>query len=188
MTVAQNLISDGHLLGAVGRPRSVSPTTGHAILDPRQLRRSGAAEGLRAGRGLGRDRRRHRPPARGFITDLPVVAPGVPARGRDHRGRAVRHQARPRRALPGRGRSISSERSSRSSAWGAGPGHPRVAGGGGWCPLALGAIGLASFGFWLVRRKRQGKPTLSIPICSDPRSSGSGSRRRCSSRSGSAAR
>jgi MFS family permease len=35
----------------------------------------------------------------GFITTYSVVADRVPARGRHHRDRAVRHQARPRRAV-----------------------------------------------------------------------------------------
>ena len=56
-------------------------------------------EGLRAGRGRGRDRRRGRAAARRVHHHLPVVARRVPARGRRHRDRAVRHQARPRRAV-----------------------------------------------------------------------------------------
>ena len=43
-------------------------------LDPRQLRGRGAAEGLRARRRLGRDRRRRRAAARRVHHDLPVVA------------------------------------------------------------------------------------------------------------------
>jgi predicted MFS family arabinose efflux permease len=49
--------------------------------------------------GGGVDRRRGRPAARRVHHHLPVVAHRVPARGRHHRGRAVRHRAGPRRAL-----------------------------------------------------------------------------------------
>ena len=56
----------------------------------------------------------------GFITTYLSWRVGVPARGRHHRDRAVRHQARPRRAVHrARGRSTSSARCSRSSAWAA---------------------------------------------------------------------
>ena len=49
--------------------------------------------------------------------------------------------------------------------------------------LAIGAVAMAGFGYWLVRRKRRHKPTLIDPTCSSPRSSGSGSPSRCCSRS-----
>ena len=49
--------------------------------------------------------------------------------------------------------------------------------------LAVGAIAMTGFAFWLVRRKRAGKPTLIDPACSRRRSSASGSPGRCSSRS-----
>ena len=56
----------------------------------------------------------------GFITTYLSWRVGVPARGRRHRDRAVRHQARPRRAVHRAARaSTSSAPSSRSSAWAA---------------------------------------------------------------------
>ena len=56
----------------------------------------------------------------GFITTYLSWRVGVRARGRDHRDRAVRHQAGARRALHRRrGRSTWSARSCRSSAWAA---------------------------------------------------------------------
>ena len=90
---------DHRLLGDRGRDRRIAAAAGDAVTDPRQLRGRGTAAGLRARRGRGRDRRRRRPAARRVHHDLPVVADRVPARGRHHRGRAVRHQAGPRRAL-----------------------------------------------------------------------------------------
>ena len=60
---------------------------------------AGPDEGLRAGRGRGGDRRGGRSAPGRFHHHLPVLAGRVPARGRDHRGRAVGHPARPRRAL-----------------------------------------------------------------------------------------
>ena len=88
-----------HLLGDRGRDRRLVAAARHAVADPRQLRGSGPEEGLRPGRGRGRDRRRGRTAARRLHHHLPVVATRVRARGRHHRGRALRHQTRPRRAL-----------------------------------------------------------------------------------------
>ena len=82
----------------------------------------GAAQkqGVRAGRRRGRDRRRGRPAARRLHHHLPVVAGRVPARGRGHRRRAVRASGSSATCrTPGRGRSTSSARCSRSSAWAA---------------------------------------------------------------------
>ena len=49
--------------------------------------------------------------------------------------------------------------------------------------MAIGVVALGALAFWLVRRKRQGKPTLLDPDLFTPSSSGSGSPSRCSSRS-----
>ena len=49
--------------------------------------------------------------------------------------------------------------------------------------LAVGAVAMAGLGYWLVRRKRQDKPTLIDPDLFSPTSSGSGSPSRCCSRS-----
>ena len=54
--------------------------------------------------------------------------------------------------------------------------------------IALGVIGLAALAYWLVHRKRQGKPTLLDPDLFRSRTSGSGSPSNCSSRSPWAAR
>ena len=53
------------------------------------------------GRRLGGDRRRDRTTARWLHHDVPVVARRLPARGADHRRRAVWHRACPRRAVHG---------------------------------------------------------------------------------------
>ena len=60
-----------------------------------------AATGLRAGRRRGGDRRRGGSAAGRLHHDVPVVAGGFRAGGRDHRRRAERHRARPRRAVHG---------------------------------------------------------------------------------------
>ena len=119
-----------HLLGDHRGARRVAPATGHAVPGPRQLRRGGAAEGLRARRRLGGDRRSGRAAARWLHHDVPVVARGVRARGRDHRGRPAQHQAGARCAVHGR----SPRRPDRCRPVGVGHGrhrarHPRVAGG-----------------------------------------------------------
>ena len=113
MTLAQRPDRDHHLLGDHRRARSVVAAARHAVADPRQLRGGGSDEGLRPGRRRGGDRRRRRPAARRLHHHLPVVAPRVPARGRDHRDRALRHRTRPRRAVhrpagdrPGRRRAL----------------------------------------------------------------------------------
>ena len=55
--------------------------------------------------------------------------------------------------------------------------------------IAVGALAMAGLVWWLVRRKRAGPAHAArSPTCSSPRSSGSGSPVRCSSRSPSAAR
>ena len=129
----------------------------------------GAAQkqGLRPGRRRGRDRRRGRAAARRLHHHVPVVARRLPARGRRHRGRAVRHQARPRRAVhraPG-------GRRRRRGPLGRGhgrhrAGHPGLAGGRrvgrarSWWSAPSRWSALV---WWLVRRKRQGKPTLLDP-------------------------
>jgi hypothetical protein len=93
--------ADRHLLGHRRRPWSIAPAPLDAVPDPRQLRGTDAAEGVRAGGRRSRDRRRRRPLAGRIRDDLPVVAGRLPRRGRDHRDRALRHQARPRRPVHG---------------------------------------------------------------------------------------
>ena len=88
-----------HLLGAGRRAGRLAAAAVHAVAHPRQLRRSGPDEGLRPGRRRGRDRRRGRATARRLHHDLPVLAGRLHPRGRHHRGRPLRHQTRPRRAL-----------------------------------------------------------------------------------------
>ena len=178
---------DGHLLGAVGRPRAslllpAMQSLIHGNFEGPAQRKVyalvGASAAIAAAIG---------PLLGGFITTY-LSAPGVPARGRDHRGRAVRHQARPRRALyraeGGRyRRSIP-----RSSAWG----------------LVLGISWQEGADTSVppgARRHRPGfvrflaGPTETAGEADAPRSDllrskvfRLGSRRRCSSRSGSAAR
>src|ERR687897_225959 len=86
---------------------------------------------------------------RGLHHDLSVVAGGVHARGGRDRDRAVRHQARPRRALHGR----SEHRSGRRRPVGRGDGrpdvgHPGVAGG---RRVGRGAPGGRPGGPWRTR-------------------------------------
>ncbi len=84
---------DHHLLGDHRRARCLAAAALDAVADPRQLRRGGAAQGLRAGRRVGGHRGGDRPAGRRLHHDLPVVASRVRARSRrDPRG-AVRHQA-----------------------------------------------------------------------------------------------
>ena len=121
---------DHHLLGHHRRARSLAAAARHAVADPRQLRGRGAGQGLRPGGRRGGDRRRRRTAARRLHHHLSLVAPGVRAGGRDHRGRPLRHRAGPRRAVhgpaggrPGRRRPVG-RRHGRHRAQ-----HPRVAGG-----------------------------------------------------------
>ena len=82
-----------HLLGDLRRDRRVAPPARHAVVDPRELRGEGAGEGLRARGGGRRHCRRGRTAPRRIHHDLPVVAGRLPAGGRHHRDRALRHQA-----------------------------------------------------------------------------------------------
>ena len=129
----------------------------------------GAAQtqGLRPGRGGGGDRRRGRAADRGLHHHLPVVAGRVPARGRRHRDRAVRHQTRPRRAVHRTAtRRRRSARSSPSWAWAASCWAS-------WCGRKAASPSARSWrsarSRWprwsagCVRRKREGKPTLIDP-------------------------
>ena len=90
---------DHHLLGGRRRARRVAAAAGDAVPDPRQLPGRGAEEGVRPGRRRRGDRRRGRAAAGRVHHHLPVLAGRVPARSGGHRGRAVRHQTRPGRAL-----------------------------------------------------------------------------------------
>ena len=123
-----------------------------------------AAEGLRAGRCRGGDRRRGRAARRRLHHDVPLLAGRVLRRGRDHRDRARRQQARPRRArTPGREASTSSARSSRPSGMGGVVLGILVWEEGGEAVvllIAVGVVALGSLAWWLVRRKREGKPAL----------------------------
>ena len=172
---------DHHLLGDPRRARRVAAAARHAVADPRQLRRSRTEEGLRAGRRGGGDRRRGRTAARRLHHDLPLVARRVPARGGRDRDRAVRHRARPRRAVHrGRAASTSSVPSCRWSAWAASCSGILVWQEGGevrWRAAGRSARSRSrSLAYWLVRRKRDGKPDAARPrSCSGPSRSGSGS-------------
>ena len=99
MALSQSLTAIIVFWAIVGGLRRVAPAAGHAVADPRQLRRSGAEAGLRAGRCGGGDRGGGGAVARGVHHHLPVVAHRLPARGPDHPHRAVRDQARPGRAV-----------------------------------------------------------------------------------------
>ena len=155
---------DRHLLGDHRRARRVAAAAGDAVADPRQLHGRDAAAGLRAGRCGGGDRRRGRAARRRLHHDLPLLAGRVLRRGRDHRDRARGQQARPRRALHRRrGASTSSARSSRPSAWAAscsGSSSGRRAARRSALLIAVGLVALGSLAWWLVRRKREGKPAL----------------------------
>ena len=126
----------------------------------------GAGSRPTRGRCRGRHRRRGGTPARRFHHDLSVVAHRVPARGRDHRDRPERHPARAGRAVHGR----TPRRCRRCGAVRAGDGrhrarHPGVAGGrrGRRCAHGHRCGRLAALAYWLVRRKREGKPVLLDP-------------------------
>ena len=138
------------VLGHSRRTGRVAPAALHAVPHPRQLRRRGAAPGVRP-RGRGRrDRRRRRAAAGWLHHHLPVVARRVPPRGGRHRRRPLRHQARARRPVHRRARrrrrgcDALGLRHGRHRA-----GHPRLAGRRGvrWC---------AHRG----RRARYGRPDL----------------------------
>ena len=185
---------DHHLLGDHRRPRRVAPAAGDAVAHPRQLRGRGAEAGLRAGRRRGRDRRRGRPAARRLHHDLPVVAGRVPARGRDHRGRAARASGSSRTCrTPATAGSTSSARSCRSSAWAAScsasSSGRRAASPSARC-IAVGAVALG--GARLVAASgasATGKPTLLDPdLFQSEAVPARRSPGRCSSRSRSAAR
>ena len=103
----------------------------------------------------------------GFITTYLSWRVGVPARGRHHRDRPVRHRARPRRAVH-RDRAVSTSSARRSRSWHGRhrARHPGVAGGRRGRRLrciVIGAVALAALAYWLVRRKREGKPALLDP-------------------------
>ena len=103
----------------------------------------------------------------GFITTYLSWRVGVPARGRRHRDRAVRHQARPRRALH-RAAAASTSVGAVLSVLGMGgivlgilvwqEGGESVG-----ALLAVGAIALAALVYWLVRRKRAGQADAARP-------------------------
>ena len=103
----------------------------------------------------------------GFVTTYLSWRVGFAPRGRGHRGRAVADQARPRRAsTPVHARSTSSARCSPSSAWAAScsaSSSGRRAARPSALLIAVGAVALALLAWWLVRRKREGKPTLLDP-------------------------
>ena len=99
MTLRAGHHRDHHLLGGHRRARRVAAAAVHAVAHPRQLPGRGAEEGLRHGRRRRGDRRRGRTAAGWLHHHLPVLAGRVRPRSGDHRGRAVRHQAGPRRPL-----------------------------------------------------------------------------------------
>ena len=144
------------------------------------------------GRGRGRDRRRRRTAARRLHHHLPVLARRVPARGRDHRDRALGHEARARRALHG----ASAHRRRRGGPLGRGhgrhrAGHPGLAGGGRVRRRDHGDRRGRPRGVRLLARAAHapGEADADRPgPVHDRRSSGSESRGSCSSRSPSAAR
>ena len=167
MALSQSVAADLHLLGGHRRPRRVAPAARDAVAHPRQLRGGGPEGDLRPGRRRGGDRGGRRTADRRLHHDLPVVPRRVPARGRRHRDRAGGQPAGQATCrTPGRaqidlvGAVLS------------------VLGMGGlvlgilvWQEggeavgllLAIGVVSLAAFAWWLVRRKREGKPTLIDP-------------------------
>ena len=104
MTLAQSLTAIIIFWAILRGPRGVAAAAGDAVAHPRQLRRGGSEEGLCPRRGRRRDRRRRGTAARRLHHHDDVVARRVPARGRRHRRRAVRHQTRRRCALYGTAR------------------------------------------------------------------------------------
>ena len=124
----------------------------------------------------------------GFITTYLSWRVGVPARGRDHRGRAVAASgSSATRRTRVNARSTWSARSSRSWRWAASCSSILVWQEGGEAVgalLVIGAVAMALLVWWLVRRKREGKPALIDPgLFASQDSSGSGSPGRCCSRS-----
>ena len=157
---------DHHLLGRRRRARRVPAVAGHAVPDPRQLPRRGAEEGLRPGRRRRRDRRRVGPLLGGFITTflswrvgfllevvvIAVVLSGiklvhdVPYTGPrevDIVGAIL--------SVLGMGGIVLG-----ILVWQEGGEAVGVL-------LAVGAVAMAGFGYWLVRRKRQRKAALIDP-------------------------
>ena len=131
----------------------------------------GNFEGAASGRCMPWSGRRQRSPPRsdrcsGVHHHLSVMARRVRARGGRDRRRALRHQARPRRAVHG----AAARRPGRAvlSVLGMGgvvlgilvwqEGGEAVG-----ALLAIGVAGLAALVAWLRRRKREGKPTLLDP-------------------------
>ena len=127
-----------------------------------------AEAGLRAGRRLGGDRRRGRAAARRLHHDVPVVAGRLPARGRRSSPSCCRGIGWSS-DVPYTGDRARSTSSARVLS---------VVGMGGvvlgilvWqeggeavgALIAVGAVALAALAWWLVRRKRAGKPTLLDP-------------------------
>ncbi len=184
---------DRHLLGDHRRARRVAAAAGHAVADPRQLRRRRAEAGVRAGRRRGRHRRRGRAAARRLRHDVPVVAGRVRARGRHHRRRAEPDPAGPATSpTPAPARSTWSARSCRSSAWAASCSASwsgRRAASSSCLLMAVGAVALVLAGpvAGPAQARGPGDPARPGPVprtrTSPPASPG-----RCCSRSPSAAR
>ena len=111
---------DHHLLGDHRRTGRIVAAACDAVAHPRELRRRGPQEGLRAGRRVGGDRGRGGTAPRWVRHDVPLVARRVRARGRRDRGGALGHQDGARRRVHRvRAGSTWWARSSRSSAWAA---------------------------------------------------------------------
>ena len=101
MTFAQSLTAIIIFWAVVGGIGASLLLPAHAVPHPRQLRRRGADEGLRPGRGRGRDRRGGRAAARRLHHHVPVVARRV-LRSRSSSSRSCCPASdRPRRALHG---------------------------------------------------------------------------------------
>ena len=167
MTLAQSLtaiIVFWAIIGGLGR---VAAAARDAVADPRELRGSGAKEGVRAGRGVGRDRGRGRTAARWLRHHVPLVACRLRgSRSSSSRSCCPRSSSFATSRTPGRGRSTWSARSSPSSGWAASSSGILVWQEGGefvGLLMAIGAAALALLACWLVRRKRQGKLTLLDP-------------------------
>ena len=167
MTVAQSLtaiIIFWAIIGGLGASLLLPAMQSliHGNFDGR-----GAEEGLRPRRRRGRDRRRGRPAARRVRHHLPVVA------GRLRRSRSSSSPScSPDPAGPATSRTpVPPDRPGRRGAVGRRHGrrrarHPRVAGGRRGrrrCSSRIGAVALALLAWWLVQRKRAGKPTLLDP-------------------------
>ena len=103
----------------------------------------------------------------GFITTFLSWRVGLRAGGRDHRRRAGQHQAGRRRGVHrSSGASTSVVPCCRCSAWAASCSASwsgrRVASSSA-CSWSIGLAALVALGFWLLRRRRSGKPTLINP-------------------------